>query len=1120
MTDRDSASPPDDAGATTSRAQSTPGEAPGPNDPTRTRAPDAHVARPDAGTEGPGRSDRLPAPLQYRDPERYQIVGEHGRGGLGRVLRARDKELGRDVAVKELLERGNTSELRFFREALITARLEHPGIVPVHEAGRWPDGTPFYAMKLVQGRPLRECIDDCTTIEQRLALLPHVIAVTDAIAYAHDRKIIHRDLKPANIIVGDFGETVVIDWGLAKDISLEIPDPVGAESTVTTAAPDGLTVAGSMLGTPAYMAPEQREGRADERSDVYAIGGILLHLLTGSVPSADEPGRSSTDLRSIPRDLAAIIVRARHPSPEQRYASVGALGDDLRAYSRRTPVSARRYSLTARALLGFARHRAASIVLITALSALSIVLLAANHRISGEREHAVTAETSAEQSRSETQDALNALVLEHANVLLATDPSAAIDAIDKYRGNDEAAVRKLRARAKGLGVAVVRASPNVGTIFWLQVLPGKVITIGIDGIVAATYLSGEVRVLANNAAWSSPVAYADRNELLAYGCRTHDVCFFDLVSERPRSETIRNEAPTALALSPSGSHLAIVSDEKLSLWRLSGGAASCIARSRLDATDSLMFIDDDHLAVRSSLGVVAVLNGDTVQRVNSARVTAWSRASRRPRLAVGTADGDIEIVSTAHVSPDRYHVCDGAVASIALFSDGSHAAYGCQDGAVGTFDFARRYREPRVHLRDTPAGLSLSWDEQLLVTGASGDGVVAIDLEKNTLQSLLGHRTKVTNIAAPSIGLAMIASSDESGNLRIWEPPLRALQILPEHEADYYDVCYLADSSEFAASSSAPFLQVFSAGAHRRVAPHQPLAANLIRSMDRSRFVAFGPSGIVEVWDASPVSLLRTIATEQGSMAWADFMPDNTTVVTAAQDGRVTLWPADAPPVTITDLHRELAGMMVVYPSGELVVVTSDGALWRVQSGRRDYLIDSAGAGITTFDRSDDTRWMTFGDTDGKVRIVDTSTWQVRTIFNAHSGISDLEFSPANDRLAIATHDDGIHLAHDESKDWTTATWMTFSEQATYLAYSPDGDFLFAACGEAGAWFLSLDSPALANIPTTPAILFRTRIAPDGSTVLALDRSGRLIRIDVAKIRSRLNSENGRVIQKPRMTLP
>src|SRR6185369_1345869 len=166
-----------------------------------------------------------PAAPRPHDPARYDILGEHGRGGLGRVSRARDRELGRDVAIKELIARSHVSEVRFLREALITARLEHPGIVPVHEAGRWPDGTPFYAMKLVAGRPLRDLIAERPTVDERIGLLHHVIAVADAIAYAHGCNIIHRDLKPSNVIVGDFGETIVIDWGLAKGLSVDAEEP-------------------------------------------------------------------------------------------------------------------------------------------------------------------------------------------------------------------------------------------------------------------------------------------------------------------------------------------------------------------------------------------------------------------------------------------------------------------------------------------------------------------------------------------------------------------------------------------------------------------------------------------------------------------------------------------------------------------------------------------------------------------------------------------------------------------------------------------------------------------------------------------------------------------------------
>ncbi|HET9145378.1 MAG TPA: serine/threonine-protein kinase, partial [Sphingomicrobium sp.] len=142
------------------------------------------------------------------------------------------------------------------------------------EAGRWPDGTPFYAMKLVAGRPLRDLIAERRTIDERIALLHHVIAVADAIAYAHGRNIIHRDLKPSNVIVGDFGETVVIDWGLAKDLAAA--EPAFEGGPFRDNRDDGLTSVGTILGTPAYMAPEQGRGEhVDQRADVYAIGAML-----------------------------------------------------------------------------------------------------------------------------------------------------------------------------------------------------------------------------------------------------------------------------------------------------------------------------------------------------------------------------------------------------------------------------------------------------------------------------------------------------------------------------------------------------------------------------------------------------------------------------------------------------------------------------------------------------------------------------------------------------------------------------------------------------------------------------------------------------------------------------
>src|SRR5690349_19166726 len=262
------------------------------------------------------------AELPIDDPERYEQVAEQGRGGLGRVVRAVDKRLGRTVAVKELLRNDDWHEARFVREALITARLEHPGIVPVHEAGRWPNGSPYYVMKLVEGRTLKELMAGHASWRERLQLLPHIIAIADAVGYAHSEGVIHRDLKPSNVIVGSFGETIVIDWGLARDRKGDCPD---APPEMAIATGSGVsTVSGKIVGTPAYMAPEQARGEpVDERADVYAIGAVLYELLAGKAPHHDTtpqatldrviagpPRPVATTVPHVPSELATIVAKA------------------------------------------------------------------------------------------------------------------------------------------------------------------------------------------------------------------------------------------------------------------------------------------------------------------------------------------------------------------------------------------------------------------------------------------------------------------------------------------------------------------------------------------------------------------------------------------------------------------------------------------------------------------------------------------------------------------------------------------------------------------------------------------------------------------------------------------
>ena len=282
-------------------------------------------------------------------PERYRLDSLIGKGGMGEVWAAHDRVLDRDVAVKVIADELAAPELtrRLEREALILARLEHPGIVPVHDAGTLPDGRAFYVMRLVRGERLDEHAARDHPLGELLRLFARVV---EPVAYAHAHGIMHRDLKPSNVMIGPFGEVLVIDWGVAHVAG----DPGVAHGTRPAAAghssdtlrDDPVTHPGSVLGTPGFMAPEQAAGGpVDARTDVYGLGAILGSLLLGR-----------TD---VPRPLAAIVARARAEAPAERYQSASALGADIVAFLDRLPVSAYREGLLERLARFGARHRVA-----------------------------------------------------------------------------------------------------------------------------------------------------------------------------------------------------------------------------------------------------------------------------------------------------------------------------------------------------------------------------------------------------------------------------------------------------------------------------------------------------------------------------------------------------------------------------------------------------------------------------------------------------------------------------------------------------------------------------------------------------------------------------------------
>jgi serine/threonine-protein kinase len=386
--------------------------------------------------------------------QRFRKLRPHARGGLGEVFVARDEELKREVALKEIQgHRADdpASRARFVLEAEVTGGLEHPGIVPVYGLGQYADGRPYYAMRFIKGDSLKDAAEAFHAAdrpgrdpgERALALrrlLGWFVDVCNAVAYAHSRGVLHRDLKPGNVMLGKYGETLVVDWGLAKVVGHPDGTTGPTEGSLRPEAGSGATPTetGQALGTPAYMSPEQAAGRLDElgpASDVYSLGATLYCLLTGRPPyqGADHgallrlvqkgefpPPRQVK--AGVPAPLEAVCLRALAPRPEGRYATPRELADEVERWLADEPVRAYREPLARQLGRWGRRHRtlvaSAAVLLVTAVLGLAAGLVAVN----AERQRTEAARAAEAKRRQQAREALDALSSEVIDDWLAKQP--------------------------------------------------------------------------------------------------------------------------------------------------------------------------------------------------------------------------------------------------------------------------------------------------------------------------------------------------------------------------------------------------------------------------------------------------------------------------------------------------------------------------------------------------------------------------------------------------------------------------------------------------------------------------------------------------------------------------
>ena len=704
--------------------------------------------------------------------DRFEILDELARGGLGRVFRARDPRTNRIVAIKEVLRPTPDIIVRFAREALVTANLQHPAIVPVYEVGRWDTGEPFYAMKLVEGRTLEDLIDEAKTLDTRIPLVPHLIDVADALAYAHGERVIHRDLKPANVLVGAYGETVVIDWGLAKNLATgEEIEPLPPASTIP---PDnGETVVGAVVGTPAYMPPEQALGeKVDEHADVYAIGAILYHVLTGVRPyrlarTIDElleqvstrPPQPILELAAdAPPELVAIVEKAMARRPEDRYATAQGLARDLRAFQAGKLVAAHRYTSWQLVRRWIGKHRGMVLTAAVALSVLISVGSLGVWRIAKERDIARTERSAAQDQRAIAErryaESLEELARQALN---ARTPDKALPLLERA-----ASTRTDNSPTLDILIAVARSAYS-----------------GLVGI-APPHLRGTTAAgLAHGGTWV--VSSGSDGALRAWDLAANRVVW---QVAGARLSAVSPDGGSVLGVDASGrlSIFAVADGKTLHEWMPEKTAAGDVASVLAWAPDNT------HFAASTPAGRVFLGSptSSTLAALDPHTAVVWAVAFSPDGSLFATAGDDgVTMVRDAKTGATIAKLVDDPASKVASIAwlDAGRLITGDNKGLarlwiLGERRVIRRFQQASDIYGVTVGGTEPRW----MATFGNTPIVTVWDLETGAVRAKLGGHEIGVDVAALSNGL--LITTDETGNTFVWDPLTgEKLQTMPNEGA-------------------------------------------------------------------------------------------------------------------------------------------------------------------------------------------------------------------------------------------------------------------------------------------------------------------------------------------------
>ncbi|HEY2509711.1 MAG TPA: serine/threonine-protein kinase, partial [Polyangiaceae bacterium] len=876
-------------------------------------------------------------------------------------------------------------------------------------------------------------------LAERLALLPNVIAVADAMAYAHSKGLVHRDLKPANVLVGAFGETVIIDWGIAKALStggdLEIS---GAVAVGTNA--EGVTAAGAVLGTPAYMPPEQAAGgEVDQRADVFALGAVLYEVLAGRPPhDTSTPDVMRRVLaghwRPLPEgevaaDLSTIVKKAMAPDPRDRYPSARELADDLRRFQTGQLVSSHQYSVWALAKRWVERHRALVLLAGVLGTALVVVGAVGIARVLEARVAAEAAQKKAERATHVAEARTNELLLAQARALVEGDPTAAL--------------------------AVLKTYPSSGENLE-----------GASALASQAWSNGVARHVLGAGGEAKNVVFSPDGRWVAAGGMDAKVHVWDTATGAERTFAGHTGPVSLLVAAPDGRLLVSSSGAELRVWDLVSGAGRAL--------------EGHALSVRW-MGFSA--GGALITSSKDKTIRRWELASGESRVLVSTA-------------------ATGDIGRVAVSRDGRRVAYGGTH-ATHLIDGESGEAIPLPGLDAGTGSLAFSADGRRLVAGGMDGKVRVWDLASGKMQLLLGHVSWVERVSLSPDGTTLMTTAGE-GAAWSWDLATGQGRPFPVGVGSVSAAAYSPDGSLFAMAGDDRVVRVWELPSRslRVLHGHSAPIAALAFAPDGRSLASASLDKTVRVWDLASAGLHAIRADEGDTMGFL-FSVRGDTVALYRNSARESVLVADvrsgrARRLGDGDKPVPPAGQVTAdgAPIGE-----EDAAL-RSYFSDGGFCARAGTRGINSCAYAPDGKRIAVGTFSDSVRVSDPVTGAFSKIGDTAASVLAVTFSPDSARLAYGSADHLVHV-YDFARG-TDLSLAGHTGDVESVAFSYDGAKLASASMDGSLRVWNLATKEARTYDGDQLAARSVAFSRDDRFALVGDRSGSVRLWDLASGRARI----------------